>query len=1290
MSIKTKKVLSSAKAVHFSLVLSLILFWAIPSYALQQQLCTMHKESLRGPKVACTYCHDDPDLGSLRDGLGLANTTVCNDCHSPGGQFDGVDDPVIGARANWQAGGVYEGNQLKPGKEKWCVGCHDDGSCRILGVAAANIAGLSMSGDWQNSASIVSSSVPGAERLLDQDLETGNNSGVIIFDLGETAVISHVRLYTAAGEQAKWELWGGVDGISWSRVVFGSSVLYSAPTWLTGLEGGWSEVRLDKFISVRYLKLVKASSWPLSKNYLREFEFKKDIQYGYYISGHKIDCSHCHDLASDHIDGQARTYCASQNNYQSGYRLKSVEVDGQMVLPLEIPRVGCNTGESPRTDNDFALCFSCHDKYKLLGDAYGSGSFHQDPLATNFRNEDHVDENGKVNNEHLRHLRGRGQCGNSKDWDSDWDGVADSPQSCPACHNVHGSPSPAMTRHGELASPAGGSAEKAPMFNFRYLNTAGKADFSLQNTSQSTGGQTQFWGSGPGTVAKNKICAMCHNDQIIYHRSPVSSPIAQCLDCHTLASVAAINPSHATHLVVDPRGPSIACTVCHSNCSQGSPHLKLMADGKPLAQTTACDPCHSKDGAFDGVNDQLIGAKVNWQDGVYQKPERVDLKPGLENWCAGCHDQGTSVCIGVSAPNVMGDNATYGYNINGHKIACSACHDLTTTHTDGDARTYSHNSDPLNASDVHNYQNGYRLKYRMVIPLPTGGGGGTSRDKFALCFECHDYDKLMDNSEPFETNFQDEDVINNINQRINRHRSHLISGNIAWDSDWDYLQTEGDALDSRMSCPACHNVHGAPNPVMIRHGELISTPGTQDKVPALDFRWYKEDGFTLTVFPEESRYGDMPPLGGPGNGSLAASKVCEGCHGGPNPILYDRIYQSIQMPSGSWARPPLPPSVRMLSPASGSKDVAPDRSLSFLLLSNGQDALDLATLSVSLRGSISYAQLYTYGDSEIEVSTLPPPRSMDYQVKVLPSANFGDYERITVTISVRDNRGHKLTSPPWYFETGGSSPVIWRSPQAIHSAGSFWYPERLIDDLHETGNSFVAGASHWIVFDLGQSYEVSQVRLLIPSLEVARTWTIWVSDDPANFGTAVKTNWLAEPPTITVDNTQAEFTPDAASWPSSKAISGYYGTDYQTHATVLGEDTATCTWIPEIPADGTYMVYARWTSSTDRAQDASYTINYSGGSETILVNQQLNGGKWNLLGTYYFVQGTSGNIVLGNRSSSEGYLVIADAIRLVPTESLPVWVSTSVTTKTGRYLKLSTGQGPLSEDTVREIDFVGN
>ncbi|MEW6378506.1 MAG: hypothetical protein AB1611_02735 [bacterium] len=1256
------------------IILSTILPSATPSLA--NPLCTIHQSSSRGPQVNCTYCHADPYPGYLNDGLLLDDTTVCDQCHSPTGQFNGTGS----AKDNWQDGGVYNGNQLKPGREKWCVNCHDDGACTINGVPAPNIAGLSMSGDWQNSATIVYPTGPDAGKILDGDPETGINSGVIIFDLGDPAVVSHVRLYTAAGESAQWELWGGNDLNTWSRVLLGPSVIYAAPVWLTELAGEWNEIRLDKFIPVRYLKLVKASAWPLSGNYLREFEYKKDLQYGYYVTGHKIECDNCHDLASVHIDGESRTYSASAspNNYQAGYRLKDVEVDGEMKPPLEIPRIGCNSGTNPKTSNDFALCFACHNKYKLLGDAYGADQFMQDPLATNFRNDDHVDENLKVKNEHLRHLQGRGYCGNSKDWDSDWDGTGDSPQSCTACHNVHGSPSPAMIRHGELASTPG-TANKSPLLNFQYLKRGVEGDVtdsSLMSVSESAGGQTQFRGSGPGTIGKNQMCNMCHNDKITYHREPVTSPIAQCLDCHTTASVAAINPSHATHLSVDPRGPTISCKICHSDCSQGSPHLKLMADGKSLPETTACDICHSKDGVFDGVNDQVIGAKINWQDGVYQKPERLDLKQGLENWCATCHDAGTSLCSEVSAPNVMGDNATYGYNINGHKIACSACHDLTLAHIDADARTYSKNSNPLDTSDPHNYQNGYRLKHRMIIPLTIGNQGSDVRARFALCFECHDYDKIMDSSAPYQTNFQDDDV--------NRHLYHLNAGRTAWDSDWNYLQTDDEPLDSRLSCPACHNVHGAPNPAMIRHGELISTPGTQDKVPALDFRWYKEDGFTLTVLGEESRYGDMPPLGGAGEGSFEDNRVCIGCHSGGNLIKYDRVYQHITMPQGTWAKPPLPPSVRILNPVSGSEDVAVDGNLSFLLLSNGQNALELGTFSVSIEGSISYDQNYHYGDSELEVTSLPW-RPLDYQVTVFPSANFGDQERITVTISVQDSAGHRLTSPAWSFITSGSIPVIWKTPQAVRTA-TFFYPERLIDDQLETGNPFAGGAAHSVVFDLGQSYEVSWIRLLLPSPE-SRRWTIWVSDDPENFGTAVKSNWIAQPSWITVDNTEATFTPDSDTWPSSTAPAGYIGTDYQTCATSASGDTATCTWTPQIPAEGDYLVYALCISSADRAPDAVYTINYDGGSQSVTVNQQGDGKVWNFLGTYHFAQGDSGSIILGNGSSSDGFFVVADAIRLVP---VPAWVQTSVTPKTGRYLKLYTDMGPLSEDTIKEVDFGGN
>ncbi len=76
----------------------------------------------------------------MADGLGLDTTSVCDTCHSPGGTYDGVNDPVIGARSNW-LDGIYDGENLKPGKEKWCAGCHDEAPSTIQGVDAPNVVG---------------------------------------------------------------------------------------------------------------------------------------------------------------------------------------------------------------------------------------------------------------------------------------------------------------------------------------------------------------------------------------------------------------------------------------------------------------------------------------------------------------------------------------------------------------------------------------------------------------------------------------------------------------------------------------------------------------------------------------------------------------------------------------------------------------------------------------------------------------------------------------------------------------------------------------------------------------------------------------------------------------------------------------------------------------------------------------------------------------------------------------------------------------------------------------------
>jgi len=102
--------------------------------------------------IYCDTCHDITSMPLFKnqDGSGghsLAETDICDNCHSPGGTYNGVNsvDNSVGAKDNWHTGVYNEDRTLQTRKEKWCAGCHDeqpsnsqvDGS----GVAAPNVIG---------------------------------------------------------------------------------------------------------------------------------------------------------------------------------------------------------------------------------------------------------------------------------------------------------------------------------------------------------------------------------------------------------------------------------------------------------------------------------------------------------------------------------------------------------------------------------------------------------------------------------------------------------------------------------------------------------------------------------------------------------------------------------------------------------------------------------------------------------------------------------------------------------------------------------------------------------------------------------------------------------------------------------------------------------------------------------------------------------------------------------------------------------------------------------------------
>ena len=125
-------------------------------------------------------------------------------------------------------------------------------------------------------------------------------------------------------------------------------------------------------------------------------------------------------------------------------------------------------------------------------------------------------------------------------------------------------------------------------------------------------------------------CISCHKhfpDEFVHGGG------AGCESCHGYDGGAGTYFSHSTHTENDSddlKGPNKDCPDCHDTNSYPD-----FADGATdLAATTVCDSCHSKGGAFDGVD----MAKVNWEGGIYEE-DGITLKSGKENWCVTCHDQ---------------------------------------------------------------------------------------------------------------------------------------------------------------------------------------------------------------------------------------------------------------------------------------------------------------------------------------------------------------------------------------------------------------------------------------------------------------------------------------------------------------------------------------------------------------------------------------------------------------------------------------------------------------------------
>jgi hypothetical protein len=130
---------------------------------------------------------------------------------------------------------------------------------------------------------------------------------------------------------------------------------------------------------------------------------------------------------------------------------------------------------------------------------------------------------------------------------------------------------------------------------------------------------------------------------------------------------------------------------------------------------------------------------------------------------------------------------------------------------------------------------------------------------------------------------------------------------------------------------------------------------------------------------------------------------------------------------------------------------------------------------------------------------------------------------------------------------------------------------------------------------------------------------------------------------VVVDNaTVGRFTA-SGNWGVSTWSSQKNGADYRYANPTPASDAA---WFKvNIPSAGNYLVDAWYPADPGYCATTPFVIAASGGNQTVVVNQQANGGQWRNLGTFNLAAGDYNVVGVSRWTSGTGY-VVADAVRV--------------------------------------------
>ncbi|MEW5743938.1 MAG: chitobiase/beta-hexosaminidase C-terminal domain-containing protein [Nitrospirota bacterium] len=160
----------------------------------------------------------------------------------------------------------------------------------------------------------------------------------------------------------------------------------------------------------------------------------------------------------------------------------------------------------------------------------------------------------------------------------------------------------------------------------------------------------------------------------------------------------------------------------------------------------------------------------------------------------------------------------------------------------------------------------------------------------------------------------------------------------------------------------------------------------------------------------------------------------------------------------------------------------------------------------------------------------------------------------------------------------------------------------------------------------------------VPATTIIKFYAVDKRGNVEKIRTAEYVIDTAVPGDLVVDNGSA-----AAAYTGTWLVSGNIGY-YGNKSLSSNSNGSTYSWQPVIARPGIYDVFMWWTENPTNSDNAPVDIADSQGLHRVRINQRMNGGRWNKLGTYIFDAGGSASVTLTAESS---YYYNADAVKLV-------------------------------------------